>query len=307
MRAILRFGSLPPLLTLFIGGPVCAQPPLPDGSSVLEQAHQVVRALDLESVSYTPVKNNGAEDAPVLVNRSAGDRPWSNRFESHLRNVPGKGADLLVIYHSGTLRGTGVLVRRDDGPDARHRVNIWLPALRKTRRIATPTPSEGWHGSLFTYDEVMLGRPSDLEAQVTGTRKLGRCLGSMRIPEADRDRYTRHIPEESCDHHDKAVYELNSTPRRATWFDRQEALIGTQDGAPYVVRYFLNGELIKTVETDWQPISSDTPTLYPRFSYAYTPDRDRESLIYLPADGITLNEERPAAFWSELTLRRIRR
>ncbi|MGB0721208.1 MAG: outer membrane lipoprotein-sorting protein [Gammaproteobacteria bacterium] len=279
--------------------------PLPEGSEILAAAHRVVRALDFDSIAYTRGNDDGA--GPILVNRSGSGRPWINRFESHLRNRPGHGADLLVIYHSGTLKGTAVLVNRDDGPDAHHRITLWLPALRKTRRIARPDSSEGWTGSLFTYGEIMLGRPSDLRARIIGVRTLDRCLRSMQLANEQHDGTLRRLPQRSCDHRGKSVYEVVSTPVTPRWFDRQEALIGARDKAPYIVRYYLHGALVKTVETDWQPVAPGETALFPRYSYAYTPADARESLIYLPRASIAVNPDHPAAFWSERTLRRIRR
>jgi hypothetical protein len=97
---------------------------------------------------------------------------------------------------------------------------------------------------------------------------------------------------------------LKSTTRFDNWwYDYHVSDIDRQTFSVYRTVYFKDGEKTKTVVVDWQSLDQPDPRItYPRYIYAITHTDGRDSLVYVPRETITLNQDLPDSFWSAETL-----
>ena len=162
-------------------------------------------ALQVEYVNHFRAVRNltyGTEKTRmVLLDRAAGQTPKVNTLQ-RFRNTDYQEGEVaakdLVIFRSGKLRGTGILVTDYRDPDRGSSYSIWLPSLRKIRRFAEPNPADKWGGSNFTYGDIYLRRAQDEEHELMGSERFPDCLGVMELPESQRDRHTRWLPQRNC-------------------------------------------------------------------------------------------------------------
>lgn len=311
---------LPILALLLLLIPVLtarATTPLPypegplDGEAI---ARQVYAAAHGGLVDNAVSVRNGPEVA-LIVNRAPtalrgpGRRPLVQTFETYVNSRPDDPAVdsmQMAILTSGKARGTGVLfVGYTDG-ERRATISMWLPALRKVRRINEPAHEDVWFGSNLTYGELVLRRPEDETHELVGEAVLEDCLPVMALEPWEQGRHTRDLPGPQCNHRGKAVYLVKSTTRFANWwYDHHVTEVDKTTFAPYRTVYYKDGEKVKTVVVDWQSLDQDDPRIiYPRFIYALTHTDGRDSMVYVPRSTISLNLDLPDDFWSEATLQR---
>ncbi|MEJ2694946.1 MAG: outer membrane lipoprotein-sorting protein, partial [Candidatus Thiodiazotropha sp.] len=116
-----------------------AYPPPGSELDAEEIARQVYFANHFYAFNNFSIKRRG-NTASVLVNRSGGGTPLTTAVERHLNNnySPDEAirARDLAIFHSGKMRGTGMLVTEYSDEDRSQDYRVWIPRLRKTRRFA---------------------------------------------------------------------------------------------------------------------------------------------------------------------------
>lgn len=244
--------------------------------------------------------------APLAM-REHGRKPTVQTFDTYVNNQPGDPAldsQQMAILTSGKTRGTGVLFTSYKDNERHSLISMWLPALRKIRRINEPAHEDVWFGTNLTYGELVLRRPEDERHELLGEGVMDECLAVMELSPAEMTRYTRNLPTPQCGHKGKPVYRLKSTTTFANWwYDYHVSEIDKQTFALYRTVYYKNGEVIKTVYIDWQSLDQPDPRItYPRYIYAVTHEDGKDSLVYVPRSTIALNVELPDAFWSEETL-----
>lgn len=282
--------------------------------TVERETYRTVRGLHFDHFSSTRQSADQSatrgDSTALLINRRDGEPPKISSFESHVLNRPSDAIEskLLVIYRSGRLKGTGILVDRHTDPDRAPQIRLWLPALRKVRRLTAPDPADAWSGSVFTFDEVVMRRIEDQHNVLIGMDRLPDCVRGMRLSAQESPLDPATIPADACGHRGKRVYRVHSTPVRPSWYSQQRSLIDPETHAPYRVEYYRHGTLIKTIETDWQPVPGGGPQqVYPHFIFGRSLSEQRESLILVPPETVRFNQPVKLGFWSERTLRKIRR
>lgn len=226
-------------------------------------------------------------------------------LERHLNNDYDEGdvrARDLVIFRSGKLRGTGILV--DIPKDAKRPMSfaIWLPALRKVRRHAEPDQADAWGGSLFTYGDIYLRRPEDEYHELLGTERFDGCLGLPGKP-------LQGLPEPSCEAEGRPVWRLRSTTRFANWwYDYREVLVDKRTYADYRSIYFKNGEPIKIIDKDWRSMGlADPRGQYWLYWYGRDLRSGLEGVAWVTREQVVWNREVDPGLWSLGTLRRLSR
>lgn len=286
--------------------PYPAQPP--DAAEIAHQAWLVTRGMHLRNASTRPV--DGA--AALLINRVPGREPSINILESHINNDDASDAveaRQLAIFRSGRLRGSGVLLVRYRDPARAPTLSLWLPVLRKVRRVTAPDPADFWSGSTITYGELFLRRPADEVHELLGSSPLAECLESLRLAPAELTPTSSALPDASCAPRGRPVFHLKSTARqRGGWYDYRVSDIDTQSFAPYRSVYYRAGQAIKSVYADWRVLEDGNPRIvYPAYVYVHALDSGAESLVYIPRETLTWNQSMQDGFWSEATLRQIKR
>ena len=295
------------ILVWLAGSAAQAAPTTPTADAIVHQAYQRLQGLRLrQAVSK---KTDGT--IAVLVNLQPGRAASINTFESYANNNFSDGiteSKALVLFRSGKQRGVGVLMTRYRDPARSPLLQIWLPALRKVRRFSSPAHSDHWAGSVLTYGELFLRRPSHEDHQLLGRGTFSDCLASLSLPADDRAARLA-LPESSCLPKGRAVYRIKSVSHfNRWWYDYRLSWIDAETFAPYRTDYFKSGKRIKRVDMDWRRYDdADPQALYPRYVYARDLRTGRASLVFIPRETVRWNTRLPAAFWSERTLRKIRR
>ncbi len=280
-----------------------------------EVARQVYFANHFYAFDNFSIKRRGGT-LSVLVNKSEDGSPLTTAVERHLNNnYPLDDAIRsrdLAIFHSGNMRGTGMLVT-EYAEDSRSKdYMVWLPKLRKIRRFAQPRQDDAWGGSVFTFGDVTLRKPDDETHELLGKKKLRTCLGMMDALEGKLFRYTGRVPERSCRHIDKEVYGLKSTTKFENWwYDYRISYVDTRSFADYRTLYYKDGKLIKVIDRDWGLVNAegegDPRALFWKYWYGIDLRTGQESLAVIPREVVSFNSDLNNNFWTESTLRRIKR
>ena len=251
----------------------------------------------------------------VLITRGSDGKDSTIALERHLNNNYDDGtirARDIAIFRSGKLKGTGMLVTDYEDEDKSQSYAVWLPALRKIRRFAEPAHEDSWGGSVFTFGDVTLRKPDHETHELLGTKKLRTCLGVIDGLEGSRYRYVKTIPKRSCRHINKKVYGLKSTTKfEDWWYDYRVSYVDTKTYADYRTLYFKNDKLIKIIDRDWGVVENtetgDPRSLFWKYWYGVDGETGQESWAVIPQRIIEFNRDVDNKFWTEKTLRKIKR
>jgi hypothetical protein len=302
-----------PMIVLAEESPVTLS--YPEGKlNGLQIAEQVYAVSHGQLVKNALSKKNGKDIAMVvnrapLEKRKAGRRPIVNTFETYGNSHP-ENPDLesmqMAIVMSGKARGTGILFVSYADKTRPAIMSLWLPALRKIRRINEPQHEDTWVGTNLTYGELVLRRPEHEIHELLKEDVFPDCLKAMELAAAEINRYTKKLPSSQCDHKGKAVYVVKSTTRfEHWWYDYHISEIDKRTFGIYRTVYFKDGKKIKTIYIDWRSLEQEDPRIiYPRYIYAITHENGMDSMVYVPRKTILLNQDLPDDFWSEKTLKK---
>jgi hypothetical protein len=288
--------------------------PYPTGPLTVEQIVQQVYAASHGGLVRNAASRRNRNEVALVVNRAPRDlrkpgrKPTVQTFHTYVNNSP-QDPDFdslqMAILTSGKARGTGVLLTSYTDPARSSVISMWLPALRKIRRINEPAHEDVWFGTNLTYGELVLRRPEHEHHELLGEDRLQGCLDTMELERWEMTRYTHQLPGPQCEHQGKAVYRLKSTTKFENWwYDYHISDIDKTTFGVYRTVYFKGEEKIKTVDVDWQSLDQPDPrVIYPRYIYAISHADGKDSLVYVPRSTITLDMDISDSFWSEDSLR----
>lgn len=280
------------------------------GEDVIKQVYYVNHFYAFKN--YAIVKKG--RTITVLVNKSEGKKPTTNTLERYLNNDVQDDivkAQDLAIFRSGKLKGTGMLITdyRDDNKSQSYM--IWLPALRKIRRFAEPAHDDAWGGTDFTFGDVVLRKPFNETHENLGKETFNDCLGFVSVPKDQQSRYTKNLPAEgSCFPKGKEVYKVKSTTKFDNWwYDYRVSYVDSTTFADYRTDYFKGGEKIKVIDRDWKPAGDGSDKRMQAWGYWYgkTFATNHETWAVIPPETVAINQEYDPTWWSERTLRKIKR
>jgi hypothetical protein len=278
-------------------------------------AKQVYYANHFYAFSNFSIKRRG-RTLSVLLNKSENGSLIATALERHLNNNYDANDAIrsrdLAIFHSGSLRGRGMLVTEYKDDTKSQDYMVWLPKLRKIRRFAQPRQEDAWGGSVFTFGDVTLRKPEDETHELLGKKRMRTCLGMMDELEGKIIRYTEQVPERSCRQINREVYGLKSTTKfKRWWYDYRISYVDTESFADYRTLYYKNDRLIKVIDRDWGKVNAegegDPRALFWKYWYGYDLRTGQESLAVIPRKVVEMNSDRKNSFWTERTLRKIKR
>jgi hypothetical protein len=279
------------------------------GEQIIEQVYFQTHFYGMKN--YAIVKDG--KEITVLVNKVKGKKPSTVTLERFLNNDYSDGvikARDLAIFRSGKLKGTGMLIT-DYVDDAKTQsYMIWLPALRKIRRFAQPAHDDSWGGTDFTFGDVSLRKPHNETHELMGKEIFDDCLGAVDVPENQRSRYTKRLPEAYCGAKGKEVYKVKSkTKFQNWWYDERISYVDANSFADYRTEYFKGGEKIKVIDRNLQQIDSIDDPRALRWSYWYgkTLATGHETWAVIPDKATRANGDFKESLWTEQTLRKIKR
>lgn len=307
------FISILSLVALTRLGAAAPQPGYPEGPLTADQIAQQVYTSAHGGLVKNAVSKGSNQAVALVVNRAPpesaqpGRKPSVQTFDTYVNNRPEDPAiDSLqmAILTSGQAKGTGILFTSFADRQKEATIAMWLPALRKIRRINEPDHEDTWFGTNLTYGEIVLRRPEHETHELLGEGRIEDCLPAMELKDWELDRYTKGLPGPQCGHKGKPVYLLKSTTNfKNWWYDYHISEIDKTSFALYRTVYFKDDQKIKTVVVDWQSLDQPDPRIvYPRYIYAVTHTDGRDSMVSVPRETISLDVDIPDGFWSEKTL-----
>jgi hypothetical protein len=268
------------------------------------QVYYVNHFLGLKN--YGIVKDGG--NVTVLINKAKGEEPTTVTLERFLNNDYSDGvinAMDLAIFHSGKLKGTGMLITDYVDDNKSQAYSIWLPALRKIRRFAEPAHDDAWGGSDFAFEDVTLRKPEHETHELLGKETFNDCLGAIEGVEV------RHLPKPpvaSCDHKGKEVYKMKSTTKRQNWwYEYRISYVDTKTFADYRSEFFKGDQKVKVIDRDWGTLGTDDPRVQTwKYWYGTTLATGHETWAVIPSEVVKFNQDWPADMWSESTLSKLK-
>ncbi|MBF0447689.1 MAG: outer membrane lipoprotein-sorting protein [Magnetococcales bacterium] len=284
----------------------------PQGTPTADEiAKQVYFVNHFYSVKNFSINRND-EVITVLLSRTEGERPKINTVERHLNNDYSdgvvKGQD-IAIFRSGKLKGTGMLITDFEDDDKSQSYAIWLPALRKIRRFAQPAHDDSWGGTDFTFGDVTLRKPQHENHELLGSETFADCLMAMNVEEEHQNKYSKDINPPFCDAKGRSVYKLKSTTKfNNWWYDHRISFVDSETFGDYRTEYFKDGEKIKVIDRAWTSMGlSDPRGIWWKYWYGKNLTTKHETMANIPTEVAEWNTDRDADFWSEKTLRKIKR
>nr|MDJ0806187.1 outer membrane lipoprotein-sorting protein [Gammaproteobacteria bacterium] len=95
------------------------------------------------------------------------------------------------------------------------------------------------------------------------------------------------------------------------WYDYRISYVDTSNFSDYRTLYYKNGQLIKVIDRDWGRINTDAEgdprALFWKYWYGLDVKTGRESWAVIPQKVVEFNSNRKNSFWTEKTLRKIKR
>ena len=247
----------------------------------------------------------------TLINRGRGGRVTINTFDNYVNSDfddPSIETKTLAIFQSGKQRGLGLLMTSYTAMEKPPSILTWLPELRKVRRFLAPAHDDAWAGSVMTFGEVFLRRPEHEKHELLGRENIDYCLAMMSVNEHKKlSRLT--LPVSDCSFKGREVYQLKSTTKfKNWWYDYHISDIDSENYLPYKTVYFKNHQPVKTIWIAWKHGGRDASLVhYPYYIFGRVDATKFESLFYVPEETVRWNVDLPDRFWSERTLRKIKR
>ncbi len=123
----------------------------------------------------------------TLTNKSGKTR--KRTILSYSKDYPGETKTLMFFKHPADVQGTGFLSYEFDDADREDDRWIYLPALRKVRRISGSSQNDYFMGSDFTYYDLGEGHLDDYTYRLLGEQGCpgGRCWKIESTPVDPRD------------------------------------------------------------------------------------------------------------------------
>lgn len=276
-----------------------------DGLAVMQQVYFVNRHFAFDNLTI------GTQSGPVRMITRQGDRlNAGNTLIRSLNNRPSNTSMQYqdkVYFPTGKVRGTAVLVISYADRPASY--SIWLPELRKVRRVSEPAHDDRWGGSPLTYGDVYFRKPEHERHELLGSETFDECLGSLLIDDGQQDAIRHRPPEKSCQPRGRPIYRIKSTTTFPQWwYDYRIVTVDQETFADYRSDYFKEDKLVKRIEKDWRPIAGhDRRALMWRYWYAEDYVLDQQAIGYVRAEDVLWNQDVDSRDWTERALRKIKR
>jgi hypothetical protein len=276
-----------------------------NGLSIMRQVYFVNRHFAFDNLQI------GTKSSPVRMLIKQGQRlSTGNTLVRSLNNAPANPTMLFqdkVVFPKGKIRGTAILVVGYLDRPASY--SLWLPQLRKVRRISEPAHDDRWGGSPLTYGDVYFRKPAHETHELLRSDMFEDCLG-MLDPGADTPSHkVADLPEKNCEVKGQNVYRVKSTTRyKNWWYDYRVVSVDKQSFADYRADYFKGNKLVKRIDKDWRAADGADPrAVVWRYWYAHDYINGQEAVGYVNLEDVRWNQPVKASEWTERALRKIKR
>ena len=159
------------LLTVGIGNHIFADEPL-TARQIVEKVEAANTTEDRKSIMTMEIRRGGSTRVRTMY-------MWAKEDEL------GNGRSLIKFIEPADIRGTGFLTIENMGRD--DDLWIYLPALKRVRRIASSGKSGSFMGSDFTYADMSQGSIDNYNYSIIGSESIdgNDCYKIEAVPATD--------------------------------------------------------------------------------------------------------------------------
>ncbi|MCK4708871.1 MAG: outer membrane lipoprotein-sorting protein [Gammaproteobacteria bacterium] len=279
----------------------------PTANEIAQQVYFVNRFYAFSNASLESHPRGVAE----VINQQSGEKFTVLTVERHINNTY-KNEEIrsreLTIFRSGKLKGSAILMTEYEDSARNPTYTIWLPALRRIRRIEESDYDKSWGGTVFTMGEMSLRKPDDETHELLGVSTFDACLESIQLPQNKRPRWMTASIAPICEHKGKQVFQLKSKRKLdGGWYDYRVSYVDTETFADYRTEYFKDNKKVKLIDRDWRTTAlGDKRALQWHHLYGKNLISGRETYIAVPDVALAIDTDRQPTFWSESTLRKLK-
>jgi len=280
-----------------------------DANEIAKQSYFVNHQFYLNNQFVKSNKKNSM----LIVKYHQGSKPMVLRAKRYLNNDYNDGITKskdLIIFLSGNLRGTGILAREYVDSTKSLEILMWLPALRKVRRMAEPSKNIGYSEADIAFlEETKLRRLSDDSYALLEKKKMLFDFAYLKLDKSLLNRFTRKLPQKQV----SATYEvylLKATPKENAWYDYRIDYVDTKHFTIHRTHFYVEGKIVKTVDRQWKRVEGikDERAYMWDYWYSINPETHFETVNYIPTKIVKNNVENvKSSFWSQKTLKKIKR
>ena len=196
--------------------------------------------------------------------------------------------DLLVVDKPQHVKGLAVLSWTYMDPDKDQDVWLWLPSLRKIRRISQADDDDAFWGTDWTYEEVVSRQWASETYQLIGEEDFAGYRSSY-----TQQDYNQGVP----------CYLVEAKPKQKDWYYIKRHIYLDKKTACNVFEelYDSKGLKFKTISRDWSTFR-DAP--YITEDYNEAKDLRQEHLTTVDIEDVIFDQKLKEGFFSEKTLMR---
>ena len=277
---------------------------------IAKKSYNVNHSLYIKNMMIKKKKRSSI----ITVSRSVGVKPRISAVERFLSNEYDDGvieSKDLVIIRSGKLKGLGVLMTSYLDPKRSHQFMMWIPALRKVRRMAEPEDAGMGAGDIAFLQDVKLRRFHEESYSLVKTKVMDIELSMMPFKKGEFGRFTKGFPyKKSTKIRGRKIHILKSTAKKKNhWYDHRISYIDSEYFTDYITQYYKNGKRIKEVHRHWIHLGNHPDPKAKMWYYWYSKDTQTgyEMVTYVPKKLIKVDKKVKKSFWSTRTLKKIKR
>jgi len=249
----------------------------------------------------------------LIVRKSKNKKPRVLRVNRYLNNDYHDGITKskdLVVFTSSQLKGTGVLAHEYSDEKKSLEIMMWLPALRKVRRMAEPSKNMGYSAADVAFlEEAKLRRLDEDNYELVDKRVKSFEYKRMKIKPSNLNKYTKQLPKNNKKI-TAEVYVLKATPKENAWYDYRIDYIDTKHFTNYETKFYVDGKITKVIQREWKKVKGikDKRAYMWTYWYSINPVTKFETVNFIPKMIIKSNVKNvKKSFWSERTLSKIKK
>lgn len=196
--------------------------------------------------------------------------------------------DLVVMTEPYNIRGLAILSWSYLNPEREQDIWLWLPSLKKIRKVSQASADDSFMGSDFTTEEVSVRRFED-----ETYRMIGEEIFKGYHSEFNNKTYHKDIP----------CYVVEATPKRKNWYYSRRVLwISKEYGAAVFEEYYDQlGRKSKALFRAYEYVKD-----YPAQVFLECKDLRTEHLTAIEMDNIEFDKGLDERFFTQKTLMRSR-
>lgn len=280
------------------------------GNEIAKKSYNVNHSLYIKNMMIKKKKRSSI----ITVSRTVGVKPRINAVERFLSNEYDDGVTEskdLVIMRSGKLNGVGILMTSYLDPERSHKFMMWLPALRKVRRMAEPEDAGLGAGDIAFLQDAKLRRFHEESYSLIKTKVMDIELSMMAFKKGEFGRYSKAFPyKKNTKIRSRKIHIVKSIYKKKNhWYDHRISYIDSEYFTDYITKYYKNGKVIKVVHRHWVHLGHHSDPKAKMWYYWYSKDTQTgyEMATYVPKKLIKTDQKVKKSFWSTHTLEKIKR